>query len=89
MTSLRTRLAVLGTGLALAATSGPVLGSALASPASATASLPRGISELIEDGTPSGRAIAIFDAVPTASQVSALRALGITVQPMRSLPLAR
>ena len=88
MTSLRTRLAVLGTSLALAATSGPVLGVALAAPASASVALPRGISELIEDGTPSGRAIATFDAVPTASQVGALRALGITVQPMQSLPLA-
>jgi serine protease AprX len=34
------------------------------------------------------RGIATFDAVPTAAQTSALRALGLRVQPMEHLPLA-
>ena len=34
------------------------------------------------------RGIATFDAVPTALDVAALRAHGLTVQPMKHLPLA-
>jgi serine protease AprX len=51
-------------------------------------SLPVGLSRLLTSGTPTGRGIATFDAVPTASQVQALQSLGLTVQPMRHLPLA-
>ena len=47
-----------------------------------------GLTRLLDDGTPTGRAIATFDAVPTTTQVTALRALGLTVQPMKRLPLA-
>jgi serine protease AprX len=34
------------------------------------------------------RGIATFDAVPTAANVAALQAFGLTVQPMKHLPLA-
>src|SRR6266540_3476675 len=34
------------------------------------------------------RGIATFDAVPTAANTAALQALGLTVQPMKHLPLA-
>lgn len=47
-----------------------------------------GLDRLVDDGTPSGRAIATFDAVPTSGQVTALKALGLDVQPMKRLPLA-
>jgi serine protease AprX len=47
-----------------------------------------GLTRLLDDGTPTGRAIATFDAVPTTTQVTALKALGLTVQPMKRLPLA-
>ena len=50
--------------------------------------LPVGLSRLLSTGTPTGRAIATFDTVPTATDVSALEALGLTVQPMRHLKLA-
>jgi serine protease AprX len=58
------------------------------SPASAAPDLPRGLTALLADGTPSGRAIVELDGVPGALDVSALEALGLTVQPMRKLPLA-
>ncbi|HYF73015.1 MAG TPA: S8 family serine peptidase, partial [Nocardioides sp.] len=48
----------------------------------------RGLDRLLADGTPNGRAIVTFAAVPTTSQVAALRGLGLTVQPMSHLPLA-
>lgn len=47
-----------------------------------------GLARLLGNGTPSGRAIATFDGIPTATQVTALKALGLTVQPMKRLPLA-
>ena len=47
-----------------------------------------GLARLLDNGTPSGRAIATFDAVPSGAQVAALRALGLEVQPMKRLPLA-
>ena len=56
--------------------------------ASAAVDLPRGLTSLLADGTPSGRAIVTLDNVPTPLDVSALGALGLTVQPMRRLPLA-
>lgn len=49
---------------------------------------PTGLSRLLSTGTPTGRGIATFDAVPTTLQVQALKSLGLTVQPMRHLPLA-
>jgi serine protease AprX len=53
----------------------------------ATSTLP-GLSRLGTTGPKVRRAIVTFDKVPTAAQVSALRALGLTVQPMKALPLA-
>jgi serine protease AprX len=53
--------------------------------------LPTGISSLLAStvsATTSLRGIATFDAVPTASQVTALETLGLVVQPMRHVPLA-
>jgi serine protease AprX len=50
--------------------------------------VPIGLSRLLTSGTTTGRGIATFDAVPTALQVQALKSLGLTVQPMRHLPLA-
>lgn len=44
-----------------------------------------GLSRLLTSGTPTGRGIATFDAVPTSVQVQALKALGLTVLPMRHL----
>jgi len=56
--------------------------------ASAAVDLPRGLASLLAGGTPSGRAIVTLDSVPTPLDVSALKALGLTVQPMHRLPLA-
>jgi serine protease AprX len=56
--------------------------------ASAAVDLPLGLTSLLADGTPSGRAIVTLDSVPTPLDVSALKALGLTVQPMHRLPLA-
>ncbi|GAB3258969.1 S8 family serine peptidase [Nocardioides dilutus] len=71
-------------GIPAAAASQP--STSVAAPA-ATSSLP-GLSRLVTAGPLVRRAIVTFDKVPTASQVSALRGLGLTVQPMRKLPLA-
>lgn len=49
---------------------------------------PVGLTRLLEQGTPTGRAIATFDSAPTSSEVTALRDLGLTVQPLHALPLA-
>ena len=96
MTSLRARLATL-TAVAAAGLSGlagPGAIPATAIPATApapgvpSAGQPDGLTRLLADGTPTGRAIASFPAVPTAADVSALRSLGLTVQPMKALPLA-
>jgi serine protease AprX len=74
---------------ALAATFVAGTGSALASPpitAPAAAGLP-GLSQLAgTSGVVTG--IATLDAVPGAAVTSALSGLGLTVQPMRELPLA-
>jgi serine protease AprX len=56
-------------------------------PAAAPASRP-GLDRLLAAGPRVRRAIVTFDKVPTGAQVSALRGLGLTVQPMRALPLA-
>src|SRR4051794_39848764 len=49
-----------------------------------------GLSALVASASPASetRGIAEFSAVPSAAQVAALRALGLTVQPMHHLPLA-
>ena len=51
---------------------------------------PTGLSQLLAAHGPSvvTRGIAEFAAVPTATQVAALEAVGLTVQPMRHVPLA-
>jgi serine protease AprX len=64
----------------------PLPSTSAAAPA-ATSSLP-GLSRLVTAGPRIRRAIVTFDKVPTAGQVSALRALGLTVQPLERLPLA-
>ncbi|HEX6127826.1 MAG TPA: S8 family serine peptidase [Candidatus Limnocylindria bacterium] len=64
---------------------------AAARPASAVGDgLPIGLSRLLAvyDPTAVTRAIATFDAVPTGLQVTALRTLGLEVQPMKHVPLA-
>ena len=46
-----------------------------------------GLDRLLAEGTPDKRAIVTFASKPTAAQISALRALGLVVQPMKTLPL--
>ncbi len=88
MSSLRTTTA------ALTCVAATVLAGASLSPGSATTQAPEsvaggiGLDRLLESGVSSARAIATFDAVPTGGQVSALRSLGLVVQPMEELPLA-
>lgn len=88
-----TKAALTGaTALALVVSGGYAAGAASAT----TVTLPAvdggggtpGLARLLDNGTPSGRAIATFDGIPTATQVTALKALGLTVQPMKRLPLA-
>jgi serine protease AprX len=77
------------TSAALVVTSLSAVSTAAATTTSpVTVSPPAGLSRLLADGTPSGRAIATFDAVPTGEEVRALESLGLTVQPMTRLPLA-
>jgi len=54
----------------------------------ATTARPIGLTRLLTGGTPTGRGIATFEAPPTVTEVAALQALGLTVQPLRRLPLA-
>jgi serine protease AprX len=53
-------------------------------------SLPTGLSQLVTTYNAAAvvRGIAEFAAVPTSTEVSALRGLGLVVQPMKHLPLA-
>ena len=94
MPKLRTRLVALTcAGAALLSTAAVTTVTAQASTASTTSTTSSvatrlGLARLVRSGTPTGRAIATFDAVPTAAQVAALRDLGLTVQPMKKLPLA-
>ena len=74
--------------LAPAATAVPASTGALATTSTSTTALPTGLSRLLAGGTPTGRAIATFDTVPTAADVDALESLGLTVQPMEHLKLA-
>ena len=97
---LRRLAALTGAGLAVLALTGPAtLSSASASPtgsltataADALAQGRPGLSRLLAAGAPVTsvqRAIVTFADVPSAAQVTALRALGLTVRPMRSLPMA-
>src|SRR6478672_7035580 len=90
MSQLRTRL------LALTCAAAAVLSTAhvTTADASAVSSLDSlrathpGLDGLLDGGTPTGRAIVELDAAPTAADVAALEALGLTVQPMHRLPLA-
>jgi len=93
MPKLRTRLVALtcaGAALLSTAAVTTVTPASNASTAVTSSSATRlGLARLIKSGTPTGRAIATFDAVPTAAQVAALRNAGLTVRPMKSLPLAQ
>jgi serine protease AprX len=77
-------------GLAAIAAAALLVGgaaSALAVPAT-PAVVPVGLTRLLADATGTTTGIATFDAVPSTSVTSALQRLGLTVQPMRHLPLA-
>ena len=87
MSQLRTRL------LALTCAAAAVLSTSGAAPAATPtaaqlAPTHPGLQRLLDDGTPNGRAIVEFAAAPTATQVDSLESLGLTVQPMRRLPMA-
>jgi serine protease AprX len=78
-------------GLAAAAVAALLVGgatTALAAPTLPSAPLPAGLSRLVADAGGTTTGIATLDAVPTAAVTSALRGLGLTVQPMAHLPLA-
>jgi serine protease AprX len=85
MSPLRTRLAALTCAAAVVLASGPVSGSAHAE---APAPSRVGLDRLLATDAGSARGIATFSAAPTADEVSALRDLGLVVQPMQRLPLA-
>ena len=85
MSPLRTRLAALTCAAAVVLASGPVSGAAQAQVPTPSRV---GLDRLLASGAGSARGIATFSAVPTDAQVSALRDLGLTVQPMQELPLA-
>lgn len=84
MQPVRTRLAALAVAAATIVSSAGILPASEAT----VGSLPTGLTRLLTHGTPTGRAIATFTAPPTTAQVSSLRSLGLTVQPMKQLPLA-
>jgi serine protease AprX len=67
-----------------------LLASALPQLATAAAVSPTGLSQLlaVKSLTSVTRGIATFSAVPTASQITSLRGLGLTVQPMQKVSLA-
>jgi serine protease AprX len=85
MSPLRTRLAALTCAAAVVLASGPVSGAAQAQVPTPSRV---GLDRLLATGAGSARGIATFSAVPTDAQVSALRGLGLTVQPLQELPLA-
>ncbi|GAA1128269.1 S8 family serine peptidase [Nocardioides aquiterrae] len=89
MPSSRTRLLALTSALVVALSLSAVTrAEATPEAPAAPAGVHAGLDRLLTEGTPDQRAIVRFDAVPTAAQVAALSALGLTVQPMRHLPLA-
>ena len=85
MSPLRTRLAAVTCAAAVVLASGQVSGSAQAE---TTVPSRTGLDRLLAADTDHARAIATFDSVPTATEVAALRNLGLVVQPMQELPLA-
>jgi serine protease AprX len=88
-TTLGTRLVALTSAVAIAVlTPGFAAGAPASAELASLATTPTGLSRLLTQGTPTDRGIATFADVPTAGQVSALKALGLVVQPMRRLPLA-
>lgn len=88
MPSSRTRLLALTSALAVAFTLSAVTRAEATPEAASVSGAHAGLDRLLAEGTPDHRAIVRFDAVPSAAQVSALAGLGLTVQPMRKLPLA-
>jgi serine protease AprX len=99
MSHLRSRMVALTCAAALAfplagATDATATGATPASSTAAAGTLSAlrathtGLDRLLAGGAYADRAIVTFRAVPSAEQVAALRALGLTVQPMRRLPLA-
>ena len=80
--------AVLAALTSAALFAGALTGLSNAAAAAETFTPPPGLSRLLTEGTPSGRAIATFDAVPSPGEVDALEGLGLEVQPMKRLPLA-
>lgn len=79
--NLRHRLAALicaGVAVAASLSTAPA-----ASGSAAPAGARPGLTRLLAEGVPTAKGIATFGCVPTAGQVSGLRALGLTVQPMR------
>ncbi|HET7194376.1 MAG TPA: S8 family serine peptidase [Nocardioides sp.] len=85
MSPLRTRLAALTCAATVVLASGPVSGTAQAQVPTPSRV---GLDRLLASGAGSARGIATFSTVPTDAQVSALRDLGLAVQPMQELPLA-
>ncbi len=73
----------LAMAIAVVAVGGPLA-------AGAALDIPTGLGQLLAQYGPatSVRGIAEFGAVPTSSQVAALRAFGLVVQPMQHVPLA-
>ncbi len=91
MSHLRTRLLALTCAAAAVLSTAGVTTADAAAPAPTAAQLAGshpGLARLLADGTPTGRAIVTFAAVPTAAQIDSLRGLGLVVQPMNRLPLA-
>ena len=85
MSPLRTRLAAVTCAAAVVLASGPVSGSAQAEAAVPSRT---GLDRLLATDAGHARAIVTFDSVPTATEVAALRGLGLIVQPMKELPMA-
>ncbi|HEU5037108.1 MAG TPA: S8 family serine peptidase [Nocardioides sp.] len=88
MPSSRTRLLALTSALAVTLSLAAVTRAEATPEAPALSGVHAGLDRLLAEGTPDHRAIVRFDAVPDPSQVAALSALGLTVQPMEHLPLA-
>jgi serine protease AprX len=91
MSHLRTRLLALTCAAAAVLSTAGVTTADAAAPTSSLTALRGthpGLDRLLAGGTPTGRAIVEFAAVPTGAQVAALEALGLTVQPMHRLPMA-
>ncbi len=87
MDHLRTRLTAL-TCATLAAIATTTTATPGAATAATTVTDRPGLQLLLGDSAPRGLGIATFDSVPTTSQVDALVAHGLVVQPMKALPLA-